>query len=104
MSKIKIYCNSCTNSTWHEISCEENIERDDDFLGLPEKLNAQILRCKGCDQLSFRLITNTTDIDDGFDDVSEIYPIRSNTQRRRKYLFTLPKEMKALYFEYNHCL
>jgi len=100
MSKSRIYCNSCKNSTWHEIEVTYSVDREDDLFGCPQKYEAEILRCCGCDQITFKLIRHPFEFQDKKDEPEEeLFPERGYKQRERRYFFRLPKDVHSLYTE-----
>lgn len=100
MKKRRSYCNSCFNETWHEIVAEHVQDREDDVFGSLQKFEAEILRCCGCDLLSFRLVTHPYEFQDKKDKPQEeLFPERGYKQRRKKHFFRLPKEIHTLYHE-----
>lgn len=100
MDKRRIYCNSCTNTTSHEVVAGHVEDREDYFWGFPQKCEAEILRCCGCQLLCFRLVTHPFDFQDKKDKpVEELFPERGYKQRRKRHFFRLPKEVHALYNE-----
>lgn len=100
MANRRIYCNCCRTNTWHEIVAKHKQERRDDFWGSPQLMEAEILRCCGCDLLSFRLVRHPFDFQDKRDKAEEdIYPERSFNKREHKYFLQLPKEVQSLYYE-----
>ncbi len=100
MGNRRIYCNCCRNRTWHEVMAKHAQKRDDDLWGCPQLLEAEILRCRGCDLLSFRLLRHPFEFQDKRDKAEEdIYPERGFKKRESKYFFQLPKEVHNLYHE-----
>ncbi len=100
MEKLRIYCNSCKNETRHEIEARHTQEREDSDFGFPQMFEAEILRCCGCDLLSFRLLTHPFEFQDENTEIEEeIYPERGFKRRERRYSFKLPKEVRILYKE-----
>ncbi|MEW6714467.1 MAG: DUF4145 domain-containing protein [Nitrospirota bacterium] len=75
-------------------------KREDNFWGYPQLLEAEILRCCGCDLLSFRLVKHPFAFQDKKDKpVEDIFPERGFKKREQKYFFQLPKEVHNLYQE-----
>jgi hypothetical protein len=100
MEKRRIYCNSCKNSTWHEVVAGHSQERQDDLWGYPQRFDAEVLRCCGCELLSFRLVKYPFEFQDANDHPEEeMYPERGYNKRQRRYFFQLPREIRALYDE-----
>ncbi len=100
MQKRRIYCNSCSNSTSHEVVAAHTQEREDSFWGDPQKFEAEILRCCGCDLLTFRLVTHPFKFQDKKDEpTEELFPERRHKKRSERYFFQLPKEVRTLYNE-----
>lgn len=100
MERRRIYCNSCKNNTWHEVVASHTQEREDDLWGYPQRFDAEILRCCGCELLSFRLLKHPFAFQDASDEPEEeMYPERGYKKRERRYFFQLPREVHALYNE-----
>jgi hypothetical protein len=75
-------------------------ERKDDLWGYPQLMEAEILRCCGCDLLSFRLLRRPFEFQDKRDKAEEdIYPERDLKKRNNRYFFYLPRGVQNLYQE-----
>ncbi len=100
MGKHRIYCNSCKNNTWHEVAANHDQKREDNLWGYQQNFEAEILRCCGCDQISFRLVKHPFEFQDKNDKPEEeIYPERGFKQREQRYFLHLPTEVRNLYNE-----
>ncbi len=100
MEKRRIYCNSCKNGTWHEVMASHIQEREDDLWGYAQRFDAEILRCCGCELLSFRLVKHPFAFQDKKDKPDEeIYPEREFNKRQRRFFWHLPKAVHTLYNE-----
>lgn len=99
MEPIRIHCNSCKCRTWHQVEARHSQTREDDLFGIDQLIDGEILRCMGCDQLSFRLIKHPFDFEEDGQLEEELYPERGNKKRARRHFFKLPKEVNSLYNE-----
>lgn len=99
MNRVRIYCNSCTSETWHEIVADSKITRYVPVWGFDQETEAQILRCCGCDLFAFRSIIHPFEFQNESDiPEEEVYPDRSIKKRRRKFL-PMPVKISRLYQE-----
>ena len=98
MKKIRISCENCKKETWHEIAKEHQQSCFDDDIRYDKIFEAQILRCCGCDCLSFRLLEHPFDCETNGKTVEYLYPER-RLKRERKYFRSLPDSIKQIYHE-----
>ncbi len=99
MERIRVHCNACGTETWHAITAKRKVTRYVAVWGYDQALEAQILQCCGCDELSFRLVTHPFEFQDPKDKAEEaLFPDRNFNQRRRKFL-PMPTNVARLYQE-----
>jgi hypothetical protein len=100
MEKRKIYCNLCKNDTWHDVVVNYRQEIEDAIWGYPQRNDAEILQCCGCQLLSFRSVTYPFAFQDPMDRPEEtLYPERCFKERERQYFSSMPIEINTLYDE-----
>jgi hypothetical protein len=97
MSNTRFYCNVCRNKTWHEVAIEYQQTYHDNFWGYDRLLQAQILKCCGCEYLSFRLFEHPMEFQEKGEIQEYVYPEREFKKRKRVYIFTLPRDVSKLY-------
>jgi len=98
--RTRLYCNSCESETWHDVAVHREQMREDNLFGYPQKLEADILVCRGCDQYSFRQITHPFEFQNKDDKpTEEILPERGYKRRKRKFFSTMPRAIRNLYEE-----
>ena len=101
MEKTRFYCNVCRNDTWHEVASEYKQPHRTYFWGFDKLFHAQILRCCGCDYLSFRLYEHPFEFEQNGEVVEHIFPTREYKRRERKLFFTLPEHISKAYLQTN---
>jgi len=102
MDKTRFYCNTCKNATWHEIVAEHQQSHHDFFWDADKLFHGQILKCSGCDSLSFRLYEHPFEFDTSGKVVEHIYPTRELEKRERKYFgILLPEGISKIYVQTN---
>ena len=100
MGNRRIYCNWCRIRTWHEVMAKHAQKREDDLWGYPQLMEAEILRCCGCDLLSFRIVRHPFKFEKtSSKPEEEIYPERNFKKRENRYFFYLPRSVQNLYQE-----
>ena len=100
MKRTRLYCNSCEAETWHDVAVHREQEREDTLFGYPQKLEAEILVCRGCDQYSFKRVAHPFEFQNKDDKpVEEILPERGYKRRKRKFFSTMPRAIRELYNE-----
>jgi Domain of unknown function (DUF4145) len=100
MKRARLYCNSCEAETWHDVKVRREQERVDTLFGYPQRVEADILACRGCDQYSFRLVTHPFEFQNKEDKpIEEVLPERGYKRRKRKYFSTMPRAIRELYNE-----
>ncbi len=97
-SKVRIACVSCNKETWHEIATEHHQSFFDDDIRYDKLFEAQILRCCGCDYLSFRVLEHPFTCETDGKVIEQLYPER-RLKRDRKYFTSLPETIKIAYYE-----
>ncbi len=99
MTHFRIHCNSCGTETWHEVVAAHTQNRYNSLWGYSQNIEAEILRCCGCDFLAFRSVTHPFEFQDEKDRPEErLYPDRNFTKRKRKF-FPMPINVARLYQE-----
>ena len=101
MQNSRIYCNTCKNDTLHDLCCEHKQEYLDNFWGFSKLLHAQILKCRGCENLTLRLFEHPFESEDNGKTEEHLFPKREYLNRDRKYFFNLPISIKKLYIQIN---
>lgn len=100
----QVVCNRCDNTTNHVVcsSVEFNWDNED----ITGKSIHEIIRCLGCDGISFRIgSTNSEDykIDDGggysYPETEEIYPSRLMGHSPLEDIYSLPDKVRSIYKE-----
>jgi len=100
MKKDRIYCNSCKGDTWHESVSSYTHDRYDYLWGYSHKFESTILKCCGCEDISFRIIKYPFEFQNKDDKPEEfVYPDRGFNFRERKHFWKLPKNLSQLYNE-----
>ena len=102
--EVWVDCSKCDNATKHEVLSSVNLHlKSDDIQGLE---SYQIVRCRGCETLSFRLVSsNSEDIDYAengkiyYLERKEIYPPRIAGRPKLKDDGLLPYEIEKIYEE-----
>ena len=106
--EFKIRCYNCERITNHivKLSLEKIFENDKFFSGF----TYQIIECKGCEMVSFRSASQSTDkyyvTDDGnyeFPINQLIYPHRDEDTIATKEFLDLPRSIRDTYEETIHC-
>ncbi|MBN6742604.1 DUF4145 domain-containing protein [Acidithiobacillus sp. MC6.1] len=106
----KVTCKNCHRYTNHlvlksaEESGSESMGPDIDFYWIT---SYQIIRCQGCDTLSFRSIsTNSEEIDHrgGTIEYEDLYPSRTEGRKLLNGVNILPKDLMQIYRETNIAL
>ncbi|MEQ1686174.1 MAG: DUF4145 domain-containing protein [Burkholderiaceae bacterium] len=100
MKRTRLYCNSCESDTWHQVPAHREVNREDTLFGYPQRLEAEILQCCGCDLFSFRTTTHPFEFQDKADMPEVVVlPERGYKQRKRKFFSTMPASVRTLYNE-----
>jgi hypothetical protein len=100
---IKVFCNNCKNKTNHEVLKEElvNYPLNDD--GEFFNYKYQIIRCNGCETISFRVEEESnTNYDPEYDQyyiTENIYPKRTDKLVSMKSFYEAPSKVRNIYKE-----
>jgi uncharacterized protein DUF4145 len=102
--KMKSYCSTCNRPTNQHVLYEHEIKDYDEEGGWWEETRYQIIRCAGCDAISFRKCYNDVQqqsyVDAGEDGTSqELYPSRGYHSRPLKKYRGLPEGIQDAYQE-----
>lgn len=100
---IKVFCNNCKNKTNHEVLKEELVvfpeNEDNEFYNY----KYQIIRCNGCESISFRVEeesnTNYNPENDEYYIIENIYPKRTDKVISVKSFFEAPSKVRNIYKE-----
>lgn len=98
---MKSYCTKCNRQTNQQVLKEVEISYDNED-GWWDKTHFQIIKCMGCDDISFRKLYNDisrqqqSDIDES---TQELYPKRSAYSRPIKPFLGLPATIRIIYRE-----
>lgn len=101
IAQLKIFCNSCNRITNHEIIKKEDREIRDDEVEVIFHDSWQIIKCLGCEDISFRQVsTNSVDYDfetgEHYETV-RLYPIRSDKTLPLKPYYNVPTIVRNIY-------
>src|SRR5258705_2751863 len=83
-TRTKFHCNECKRRTWHEVVAEHSQEVEDPLMGMPYLVQGQILKCCGCEYLSFRLFEHPFDFDENGKIAEQVFPVREYEKRTRR--------------------
>jgi hypothetical protein len=100
---LKIYCNVCNGKTNHEILKTEEREIRDDDAQVVFNDAWQIIKCLGCEDISFRQISSNSDdynseTGEHYETV-KLYPIRSDKSLPIKTYYNVPPIVRSIYRE-----
>ena len=99
MNRLRLHCNSCDTETWHEVVAAHKQNRYYVIWGHSQDIEAEVLRCCGCDSLAFRLVTHSFEFQDENDRPEDrLFSDRNFTKRKRKF-FPMPVNVARLYQE-----
>lgn len=104
VNKTRLYCNICRNETVHEITVDHRQNYHDYFWGFSRLLQAQILKCCGCEYLSFRLFKHPYEFQEKEEIEEFVFPEREDRKRRREYFFFLPPRIENIYTQVNRAI
>jgi len=116
-TKIEAFCGSCMRVTSHLVLQSVDVdgfEMIGEFQGVPETIdwsgNYQIIRCGGCEEISFRHKSWCSEdqgmgCDGQFDDgaIARLYPHRSEQTRQIKDYYSVPSRLRGIYTEMLEC-
>lgn len=105
----EVVCNRCDNITNHVVCGSIEISWDnEDIKGVDTN---EIIRCSGCDSVSFRIgSSNSEDIERDFDgnyiypETEEIYPSRLKGRTALEDIYLLPDKVRSIYKETHSAL
>jgi hypothetical protein len=100
---MKSICSICQNNTNQKVLFEEKVDLDEREEGWWEITKYQIIRCEGCDNISFRKLYNNAQQNFYSDQrdpwTQEVYPKRSLTSLQIKTLLNTPANIIKIYRE-----
>jgi hypothetical protein len=100
---MKSYCKDCNNDTNHEVLAEHVIEDSEDEVQWWETKKYQIIKCKGCDRIQFRLLSSDATFaqhaEPGAEWEEDIYPKYDKDQINVKDFRHCPPTLIKLYKE-----
>ena len=100
MTELRIYCNTCRAQTWHEPVAAHSHSRLDQLFGFSQEIDSSVLICRGCEDVSFRLVKHPFEFQAEGDEPEElVLPDWKHKLRERKYFWRLPKHIEELYRE-----
>lgn len=100
MTELRIYCNTCRTQTWHERVAAHSHSRLDQLFGFSHEIDSSVLICRGCEDVSFRLVKHPFEFQAEGDGPEElVLPDWKHKLRERKYFWRLPKHIEELYRE-----
>jgi len=100
-----VLCRSCESTTKHEVLTSINeigIEPRGDFASFERDTDYEIIKCLGCDAISFRSCSvNSENLDDEHRSIPtiRIYPKRNNDTLTTKFYFNVPYNLQRVYNE-----
>lgn len=110
--QLKILCNSCNGQTNHKILHNHNIDGEEEIEGhngftINWSDNYQILKCNGCDEITFRhesWFSEDVDYSDPDNTIKEtLYPKRNREGLKLKDHVSWPSHLRRIYRETIDC-
>lgn len=106
--KFKVYCIKCKGKTNHLVEQSFDCNGGDPREGVFWEEHFQIIRCEGCEEISFRQTFWSTDSpevgEDGSSEPSvKLYPKRSDKIRANKTYYYAPNKLRRVYRETIEC-
>lgn len=102
----QVVCRSCDNATNHIVCNSAELYWVEEEAGIQGRIEYELIRCMGCDQISFRVASSNSedyDRDEDGDYVSrvdeEIYPSRLMGRLPIEYQYVLPGKISSIYRE-----
>lgn len=100
----EVVCNRCDNITNHVVCCSVEFQwGNDDIQGIDTH---EIIRCSGCDSISFRVgSSNSEDFEPDnegnlvYPEIEEIYPSRLMGRAPLEDIYSLPDKVRSVYKE-----
>lgn len=103
MKNIKVLCSSCKTETNHQVIYSHKLSEYDEDTGMEFWEYYQIIKCLGCDEISFRMTeSNSEDYDPNTGDIYEIetlYPDREEERQPINNYQYFPPRTKKVYLE-----
>src|SRR5882724_3883159 len=100
---MKAFCSNCRNETNHTISKEDKQEISSDEHDYYAEYVYQIIKCNGCENMSFREVSSSNlelDMEDGTPIESvTLYPPRSEETLLLKSFYNAPHKTRSIYRE-----
>jgi hypothetical protein len=108
--RFKLVCRKCQNQTWHEVLMSLDIKEVEMFRETEvmwENTSYQVIRCIGCDDVSFRSVImgeNHLEVDEEtgeeyMDEKVEVFPKRISGRKIIDSIYSLPLQVKMIYSE-----
>ena len=102
-ANIKVLCATCKRNTNHETLYSLDQSSDDDDSGVQAWSQHQVVKCCGCDEITFRVASECTeDIDYSTGKLitsEELYPSRAEGRAPMDAYHTLPTKTRRIYSE-----
>ena len=103
---MKVYCTRCKNSTNHTVTHELHEDWRNDYEGFFGYDNWQIVRCMGCDSVSFRheiIFSEDMDQEGNIVPTVNIYPKRGEKMLTAKNYYNVDILIRNIYKETIEC-
>lgn len=100
-TKMKSYCSNCNRATNQEVLKQEFVHNEDET-GWWDETHYQIIKCMGCDEISFRKLYDDISLQQSdFENstVEELFPKRGLHSRPIKNYRNLSSDIKKVYRE-----
>ncbi len=102
----EVVCNRCDTETNHKVCSSVELHWGNDDVGIEGIDKYEIIRCLGCDQISFRIgSSNSEDMEEDSEghivhpETEEIYPSRLMGRTILKDIYSLPDRVRSIYKE-----
>ncbi|WP_138992750.1 DUF4145 domain-containing protein [Larkinella sp. C7] len=100
---FKAFCGTCGRTTNHFVEKEVKDFRDHTEVDIQQMIQWQIIRCRGCESLSFRQIysdSESRDYETGeWEETIRLYPIRGEDILPIKNYYNIPFNIREMYRE-----
>jgi hypothetical protein len=100
---LKIICQNCKVKTNHQILTSIEIDGFEEKFDIDWSSIYQIIQCKGCDDLSFRIETEHSEMNPNEKPQEIVFPERSEEIISNKNFYRLPYNVDKLYQEVVGC-
>jgi hypothetical protein len=90
----KVFCNTCKLKSNHSILKQEDRKVDDEDSGIIFFDTWQIIKCMGCETVSFCHSYYDSDF---LDETVNLYPLRSEDSHLIKPYYNVPKTVRSIY-------